>query len=84
MSDSSMSVRKDCFSILDVIGENPDADEDLVVEQLLRRGFERLRAELLLVFVPLGLARAVIQRLEATPPVRLSDVAVIYDSKRRM
>jgi hypothetical protein len=54
--------------------------ESEVVERLVAQGFDVLRAELLMVFVPLGLARSVIARLEVDPPIQLSDTAMIMDS----
>lgn len=53
--------------------------EHQIVEQLVAQGYDVLRAELLMVFVPLGLARSVITRLADDPPVQLSDTAVISD-----
>ncbi len=48
------------------MAESIAAGEHAVVENLIARGFSRLRAEVLLVFVPLGLGRALISRLPDT------------------
>jgi hypothetical protein len=58
------------------MGENPDANESLLVDCLRALGYERLQAELLVAFVPLGLARAIISRIPTDLP-ELSDHALI-------
>jgi hypothetical protein len=65
-----------------LIGENPSAHENTLVELLVAQGYDPLRAELLVVFVPLGLARPVIARLEANPPIDLPDIAFVEDYAR--
>ena len=54
--------------------------EPAVVERLIELGYSPLHAEILLVFVPLGLARSVIARLPATPTIKLPDYAIVRDS----
>lgn len=56
--------------------------EPAVVERLIELGYSPLRAEILLIFVPLGLARSVIARLSATSPIRLPHYALVRDSNR--
>ena len=60
-----------------VMAENANADEQTIVDRLVDSGCTPLDAELLISFVPLGLARAVIQRLDVRPPIRLSETALI-------
>lgn len=48
-----------------------------VVERLIELGYNPLQAEILLVFVPLGLARSVIARLPATDTIKLPDHAIV-------
>ena len=62
-----------------IIGAFPSADDQTIVEQLVTHGYERLKAELLLVFVPSGLARAVIARIPVARPIKLSGTAQIDD-----
>ena len=54
--------------------------EPAVVERLIELGYSPLHAEILLVFVPLGLARSVIARLPAIPAIMLPDYALVRDS----
>jgi hypothetical protein len=56
----------------------------MTLDELLARGYDHLRAELLAVFVPLGLARAVIARLPANPPIHLSENAIVCDANRQL
>ena len=76
---ASMFVREDVKAAIGVIAE--ESHENAMVERLMVLGYSKLRAEVLLAFVPLGLARAVITRIpsfEAT----LSDIALIRDFTR--
>ena len=66
-------MHEDVVTTVRVIAENPDANEALLVECLRSIGYETLQAELLVAFVPLGLARAIISRLPAAVPIKLSD-----------
>jgi hypothetical protein len=71
--------RNDVLTTAAIIGAFPSADDQTIVEQLVTHGYERLKAELLLVFVPLGLARAVIARIAVARPIKLSGTAQIVD-----
>lgn len=62
------------------MAENPTASEAEIVRRLIDIGYDVLQAERLVAFVPLTLARAIIARLEAEPPVQLSETALIRDS----
>src|SRR5689334_233961 len=62
-----------------LIADDPSAGEPTIVERLVARGYDVFRAELLMVFVPLGLARDVIARREAAPPIDLLDTVMIRD-----
>jgi len=62
------------------MAESIAAGEHAVVENLIARGFSRLRAEVLLVFVPLGLGRALISRLPIDGPMALPDTALIQEA----
>lgn len=77
-------MREDVVTTVRVIAENPDANEALLVECLRSIGYETLQAELLVAFVPLGLARAIISRLPAAVPIKLSDyVWVLNDGQEK-
>jgi hypothetical protein len=54
-----------------------ESDEPRVVKHLIDRGYSELRAELLMVLVPIGLARAVIKRLPRTAPIHLQAEVLI-------
>jgi hypothetical protein len=58
----------------------PYVDDGEIVERLVAGGYDLLRAELLLAFVPLGLARPVIARLRVDAPIQLPETAVIPDA----
>ncbi len=73
-----MTIRDDVLKTAFLMADLYDS-EDEIVERLVALGHDVLRAELLMVFVPLGLARSIIARLPADPPVQLSDMAVIMD-----
>ena len=77
-----VTVRDDVLTTAALIADDPSADEHTLVERLVSRGYDILQAELLVVFVPLGLARAVIARLPADPPLKLPDTARIRDFAR--
>ncbi len=75
-------IHEDVLKTAALIGDNPFAEEHTLVDLLVTQGYEVLRAELLVVLVPLGLARSVIARLEADPPIDLPDTAQIQDYTR--
>lgn len=75
-----MTVREDILTTTRLIVDDPSAAEHIIVERLVEQGYDVLRAELLAVFVPLGLARALIAQLELSPPIRLSSKALIQYS----
>ena len=77
-----MTLRDDILITSRVISDSRTSDDGSIVAQLVRRGYGPLQAELLVAFVPLGLGRAVIGRLPISPPVRLSDTALIRDPKQ--
>lgn len=58
------------------MAENPDANEAGLVECLRSLGYETFQAELLVAFVPIGLARPVISRIPTDIP-KLSDHVLI-------
>jgi hypothetical protein len=72
-------IHDDVLTTAALMGENPDSEDDTIVERLVERGYNRLRAEVLVVFVPLGLARPLIARLNFAPPIHLPDWAIIKD-----
>lgn len=74
-----MTMRDDVLTTLALISDNPSADEGTIVELLVAQGYDRLRAEVLIAFVPLGLARALIARIPADPPIHLSQTAQIQN-----
>jgi len=79
-----MTVHEDVFTTVAAFEATNASDEQELVDELVARGYDRLRAELLAVFVPLGLARAVIARLSANPPLRLPETAIVLDGDRRL
>ena len=76
-------MRDDILKAVDLFAAAPTAREQEIVERLTEKGYDALRAELLVAFVPLGLGRAVISRLPAAPPVALSAAAQIRDFARQ-
>src|SRR5687767_1036602 len=75
-----MTIHGDVLNTVTAIDAVNAATEQEIVEELIRRGYSRLRAEILAVFVPLGLGRAVIARLPGNPAIRLSETAVVCSS----
>ena len=61
------------------MAESIAAGDHAVVENLIARGYSSLRAEILLVFVPLGLGRALISRLSIDAPMVLPETALIQE-----
>jgi hypothetical protein len=76
-------IHEDVLITAGLFGENPSAHENTLVEFLVAQGYNPMRAEVLVAFVPLGLARPVIARLEANPPIDLPDIAFVDDHSRR-
>ena len=74
-----MTIRNDVLVTVAVMAEDSILGENTIVERLIGRGYDRLRAELLVAFVPLGLARALITRTRALPPIHLSKIALIQE-----
>jgi hypothetical protein len=54
--------------------------EPAVVDHLIELGYSPLRAEILLVFIPLGLGRAIIKRVPGGATIKLPEIALIRDS----
>ena len=75
-------MRDDILNVVALYADAPSAHEHEIVERLVASGYDHLRAELLVAFVPLGLGRAVISRMPADPPVALSTTAQIRDFAR--
>jgi hypothetical protein len=71
-----MSIRNDVILAAMLIARNQIYGEGVLADQLITHGYDPLRAELLLAFVPLGLARAIIRRL-ADHSIRLPETAII-------
>ncbi len=74
-----MTLHEDVFTTAAAIEAADATTEQAIVDELVARGYDRLRAEVLAVFVPMGLARAVIARIPAKSPIRLSEIAVVCD-----
>ncbi len=78
------SLRDDVLTTVRVIAETPDAHEEEIVSSLRSFGYQTLRAELLVVFVPLGLARGLIYRLPEQTPIMLSDHVLVLKDNRQL
>ncbi len=78
-----MVTRDDVLLTIELIADTYSSDEpgaeQMVVERLIDQSYDALQAELLIAFVPLGLARPVIKRIKADPPVIFSKTALIRD-----
>ena len=72
-----MTIRDDVLATTEAMALYPS--EDAVVEHLVDHGYSRLQAELLMVFVPMGLARAVIRRIPVSEPFVLPEDAIVQD-----
>ena len=79
-----MTLHEDVFTTVEAFETTKATTDQEIVDELVARGYDPLRAELLAVFVPLGLARAVIARLPANPPLRLPETAVVLDGNRQL
>ena len=77
-------LRDEVLATIQVIAESPGLNEGAIVDELHCLHFEKLRAELLVVFVPLGLARSLIYRLPAQPRIELSDHVWVLRADRRL
>ena len=78
-----MTIRDDVLRTAALIAHTECAGDRLehaVVERLVREGYSRIHAEVLMGFVPLGLGRAVISRLAFNPPLQLPKIGAIRDS----
>ena len=84
MSDRRRSLRDHVLTTVRFMAANPKANDGELVDGLCCKGYEELQAELHMVLVPLGLARAVIRRLPQPDPVELSDHAVILRDGREL
>jgi hypothetical protein len=58
------SIHEDVLATITLIAENPNEDEEALIERLIAQGYEALQAELLIAFALLGLGRPVIARME--------------------
>jgi hypothetical protein len=74
-----VTLRDDVLITTAAMAESIAAGEHAVVENLIARGYSSLRAEILLLFVPLGLGRAIISRLSVDAPMVLPDTAIIQE-----
>src|ERR1043166_6711782 len=79
-----MTVHEDVFTTVAAFETTKATTDQEIVDELVGRGYDRLRAELLAVFVPLGLARAVIARLPSSPSLRLAETAIVVDGGRQL
>src|SRR5580765_4489595 len=79
-----MTLHEDVFTTVAAFETTKATTDQEIVDELIARGYDRLRAELLTVFVPLGLARAVIARLPSSPPLRLSETAIALNDGRQL
>ena len=77
-----VTIRTDVLTTVAIVSTAISEGEQAVVERLVEHGYSRLRAEVLLTFVPIGLCRAVIARLCSNPPLALPNKALIKDYAR--
>jgi len=77
--DDYVSLTHDVLLTTEAFHRCGSKGEQAVVDHLIERGYSRLRAEILLVFVPLGLARAVIRRLPGGASLKLPKIALIRE-----
>lgn len=75
-----MSSREDILTTVEIISENANRSDQMVVDRLMDEGYDLLHAELLMVFVPLALGRALIERMNFHPALNLSDKAIVLGS----
>ena len=80
--DRKPSLRDHVLTTVRLIAANPKAAEGELIYGLCCLGYEELEANLLVFFVPLGLARAVIHRLPQ--PVEMSDHAIALQDDREL
>ena len=79
-----MTLHEDVFTTVAAFETTKATTDQEIVDELIARGYDRLRAELLAVFVPLGLARAVIARVPSKPALSLPETAIVLDGDRRL
>ena len=77
-----MTVHEDVFATVAAFQKTNATTDQEIVDELVAQGYDPLRAELLAVFVPLGLARALIARISSL--VHLPETAVVLDGDRRL
>src|SRR4051812_1711317 len=77
-----MTVRDDVLTAVAVMGDARFTEDKTIIERLFAQGYDLLRAEILLAFVPLGIGRAVIPRITAIPPISLPEKALIQNGSR--
>jgi hypothetical protein len=80
--NETMVPRDSVLEAVAVIAARPTAEEHEAAQELVRRGFSELAAEVLITFVPLGLGRALITRLPADPPMTLAETALVRSGVR--
>jgi hypothetical protein len=77
-----VTIHNDVLITAACIADNPAADEQTIVESMVAQGYEVLRAEVLVVFVPLG-AEWVLTCLRLTDQPLAKAHAAISDSLGR-
>lgn len=75
-----MTLRDNVIATTAAMAAHIDSGENSIVEHLVSEGYCELHAEVLVAFVPLGLARAVIARIPVDSPIYLQDRATILGS----
>jgi len=79
-----MTVHEDVLTTVAAFQATNATTDQEIVDELVSRGYDRLRAELLATFVPLGLARAVIARLPSKLPIHLPETAIVLEGDRQL
>lgn len=77
-------MRQHILTTTRLIAENPHATEAELVDCLCCLGYDTLHAELLIGFVPLGLARAVIGRMQSEISIALSHHVFVMQGDRQL
>lgn len=70
-------MRHRVLAMVHLVAANPKASEDDLALGLRCLGYEPLQAELLVTFAPLGLARALIHRMQTETSFTISDHALV-------
>jgi hypothetical protein len=78
------SLRNHVLTTIRLISSNPDADEPQLVDGLRSMGYSALQAELLIAFVPLGVARPVVRRLSEATPFTWSDHVFVLKGNQKL